>query len=64
MPGSPAIFEKQNEFFLKRAVFPVKASFRPQNYGINLGKVNSFILEQIRKIEPCPLIIIKLTTSI
>ena len=32
-----------------------KASFRLRSYDINLGKVNSFIIEQIRIIEFCPL---------
>ena len=32
-----------------------KASFRLRSYDINLGKVNSFIKEQIRIIEFCPL---------
>ena len=54
MPRSPAILEK-NEFFIIRAVFPWKASFQPQSYDINLGKVYSFIIEQVRIIEFCPL---------
>ena len=55
---------KKNEFFIKRAVFPVKTSFLPLSYNINLGKVNAFILEQIRIVEFWPLIIIELTTCI
>ena len=58
MPWSATIFEKKSKFFIKRAVFPVKSKlqklFWPQSYGINLEKVNSVILEQIRIIEFCP----------
>ena len=47
----------KNEFFIKRAIFPVKSKlqklFWPLSYGINLEKVNSFIREQIRIIEFC-----------
>ena len=57
MPQSATIFEK-NEFFIKRAVFPVKSKLRkpfwPWSYGINLEKFDSFIKEQIRIIEFCP----------
>ena len=46
---------QKSEFFIKRAVFPVKIKqqkqFWPWSYGINLEKVNSFILEQIWIIE-------------
>ena len=55
MPWSPAIFEKKNEFFI-----PVKNNLS----AADLGKVNSFIIEQIRIIEFCPLNIIVLTTRI
>ena len=57
MPRSAAIFEKKTEFFINRAIFPVKSKLQKpiwlQGYGINLEKVNSFILEQIRIIEFC-----------
>ena len=41
-----------------------KASFPPRSYNINIGKVNFFIIEQIRIIEFCPLNNIVLTTRI
>ena len=37
-------------------------AFAPWSYVINLEKVNSFILEQIRISKSCPLTIIMLTT--
>ena len=49
---------KKTEFFIKKAIFPVKGKLRKLfwlwSYQINLEKVNSFILEQIRIIEFCP----------
>ena len=58
MPWSAAIFKK-NAFIIKRVIFPVKSKlqkpFWSQGYEITLEKVNSFILEQIRIIEFCPL---------
>ena len=54
MPRSAAIFEKTRVLHQK-GLFPVKSKLRkllwPRGYEINLEKVHSFILEQIRIIQ-------------
>ena len=58
---------KNPDFFIKRAVFPVKSKlwkpFWPQSDGVNLEKVNSFILGQIRIIEFCFIVLWSLSKT-
>ena len=65
MPRSAAIFEKKTSSSSKGGRFPCeKQAFWPRSYGINLKEVNSFILEQMRISDSCPLTIIVLTARI
>ena len=54
MPRTTAIFKEKKRILHQKGCFPCeKQVFTPQIYGINLEKVNSFILEQIRISEFC-----------
>ena len=65
MPRSPVFFEKNKQVLHQKGRFPCeKQAFGWGVMIINLGKVNSFIIEQIGIIEFCPLTIIVLTTRI
>ena len=65
MPRSTAIFGEKKIVLHQKGHFPCeKQAFAPRSYGINLETITSFILEQIRISELCPLTIIGLTTGI